>query len=108
MTLKKAHRLVKKAKDAVAFEHRFARDTGTILRLVGGAMINVFDDGRYYIQGDSTEKLAAIFEKVEAQWDTNAWDGSLPLPVGQAHPPAAGGFWARFGWRRKQAGRREP
>ena len=79
MTIKKAHSLVKKAKDAVGFEHRFARDTGTILRLVGGAMVNVFDDGRYYIQGENTAQLMAVFEKVEAPWDPNAWDGSPPV-----------------------------
>jgi hypothetical protein len=66
----------------VAFQHRFAGDKGTILRLDNYAMINIFDDGRYYIQGDNTEELVIAFALVEEAWDPDAW-------VKQAHQAAA-------------------
>ena len=69
----------------VAFQHRFAFDTGTILRLENGAMLNIFDDGRYYLQGDNTEELTVVFGRVEAPWDPAQWDGEAPKPgLGQA------------------------
>jgi len=62
----------------IAFQHRFAFDTGTILRLENYAMINIFDDGRYYIQGENTEPVLAVFRKVEEPWDPESWNGEVP------------------------------
>jgi hypothetical protein len=71
----------------IAFQHRFAFDTGTILRLDNYAMINIFDDGRYYIQGDECKELSALFEKTEQAWDAASWTGEIPLP---GRPPFLG------------------
>ena len=57
----------------VALRHRFAGDKGTILRLDNYAMINIFDDGRYYIQGNNTEELVIAFGLVEEAWDPDSW-----------------------------------
>lgn len=57
----------------VALRHRFAGDKGTILRLDNYAMINIFDDGRYYIQGDNREELVIAFGLVEEAWDPDTW-----------------------------------
>jgi hypothetical protein len=65
----------------VALQHRFAFDTGTVLRLENYAMINIFDDGRYYLQGDNTKLLEEAFLRVEQPWDPETWDGTKPQPV---------------------------
>jgi len=72
----------------IVIRHRFALDTGTVLRLENYAMINIFDDGRYYIQGDNTEEVAAIFSSIEAPWDPATWSGEVPkqIPAGQSVP----------------------
>ena len=57
----------------VAVRHRFAGDKGTILRLDNDAMVNIFDDGRYYIQGDNTVELVIAFGIVEQAWDPDTW-----------------------------------
>lgn len=62
----------------MAYQHRFAFDTGTILRLDNYAMVNIFDDGRYYLQGDNTEAIAEVFRRTEAPWDPATWDGQKP------------------------------
>ena len=61
----------------VALRHRFAGDKGTILRLDNYAMVNIFDDGRYYIQGDNTEELVIAFGIVELAWDPDTWNPVL-------------------------------
>src|SRR5262245_14651312 len=61
----------------VAFQHRFAGDRGTILRLDNYAMINIFDDGRYYIQGDDTDELVIAFGIVEEAWDPDTWTSQM-------------------------------
>src|SRR4051812_25328843 len=61
----------------VAVRHRFAGDKGTILRLDNYAMVNIFDDGRYYIQGDNTEELVIAFGIVEEAWDPDSWTSVL-------------------------------
>jgi len=58
----------------VAIRHRFAGNKGTILRLDNYAMVNIFDDGRYYIQGDNTEELVIAFGIVEVAWDPDTWN----------------------------------
>ncbi len=84
MTVSQAETILIPTGIAVALQHRFAFDTGTILRLDNYAMINIFDDGRYYIQGANTKELLTIFSKVEQPWDPETWDGEKPR---QAQPP---------------------
>ena len=64
----------------IAVCHRFAGDKGTILRLDNYAMINIFDDGRYYIQGDNTEELVIAFGIVEEAWDPDTWTSKIAHP----------------------------
>ena len=70
----------------VAFRHRFGGETGTILRLDNYAMINIFDDGRYYIQGDNTDELVIAFGLIEAAWDPDSWSPLLSGPPVAAEP----------------------
>jgi len=83
MTVQQAEAIVAQTGVKVALQHRFAFDTGTILRLDNYAMVNVFDDCRYYIQGENTEELIVVFGRVEAPWDPNAWDGEPPKQIGE-------------------------
>jgi hypothetical protein len=85
MTVEKALGIIEKMHTGVkvAFQHRFAGDRGTILRLDNYAMINIFDDGRYYVQGANTEELVIAFGLVEEAWDPETWTPSgepPPLP----------------------------
>ena len=79
MTTQQAESILLQTEVKVALQHRFAGDRGTILRLDNYAMINIFDDGRYYIQGDD-EELKALFEKSERAWDPATWTGEGPPP----------------------------
>ena len=80
MTVEKAESILEGMRSGVkiALRHRFAFDTGTMLRLDNYAMINIFDDGRYYIQGDDIEDLVIAFGLEEEAWDPNLWSGELP------------------------------
>ena len=78
MTLQKAKEIVTQVGVKIAIQHRFAFNTGTMLRLENYAMINIFDDGRYYIQGEDTEALVIAFGQVEEQWDPDSWTGEVP------------------------------
>jgi hypothetical protein len=78
MTVNQAETILIPTGVKVALRHRFAFDTGTILRLDNYAMINIFDDGRYYIQGSNTKQLIDAFSKVEQPWDPETWDGTRP------------------------------
>src|SRR5678815_1956676 len=71
MTVEQAEGIIEKMHTGVkvAIRHRFAGDKGTILRLDNYAMINIFDDGRYYIQGDDTGTLGVVFGVVEEPWN---------------------------------------
>jgi len=62
----------------IALQHRFAFNTGTMLRLENYAIINIFDDGRYYIQGEDIDALVIAFGQVEEQWDPETWSGEVP------------------------------
>lgn len=79
MTVEKAEEIILHMSTGVkvAVRHRFAGDKGTILRLDNYAMINIFDDGRYYIQGDNTEELVIAFGIVEEAWDPDTWSAIL-------------------------------
>jgi len=63
---------------SIALQQRFAFDTGTMLRLDNYAIINIFDDGRYYIQGEDIEALTLAFGLVEQPWDPDTWAGEMP------------------------------
>jgi hypothetical protein len=78
MTVQQAEAIILPTGVKIALQHRFAFDTGTILRLENYAMINIFDDGRYYIQGENTEILIAAFSKIEAPWNPDTWAGEIP------------------------------
>jgi len=80
MTVQQAEGIIQQMKTGVtiALQHRFAFDTGTILRLDNYAIINIFDDGRYYIQGENTEELVLAFGLVEEPWDPTTWSGEMP------------------------------
>jgi hypothetical protein len=81
MTVQQAEAILLGTGINIALQHRFAYDTGTILRLDNYVMINIFDDGRYYMQGENTEELAVIFGKVERPWDPGTWNGEMPKKV---------------------------
>jgi hypothetical protein len=82
MTLQLAEAIILQTGITIALQQRFAFDTGTILRLDNDAIINVFDDGRYYIQGDNKEELIVAFGRVEAAWNPDSWDGTKPNKPG--------------------------
>lgn len=78
MTVAQAETILLPTGIQIALQHRFAFDTGTILRLDNYAMINIFDDGRYYIQGTDCDDLIALFAKAEPAWDPASWKGEIP------------------------------
>ncbi len=80
MTVSQAEAILLPTGVGIAFQHRFALDTGTILRLDNYGMVNIFDDGRYYIQGEHCEELIALFEQTEPAWDPATWTGEMPSP----------------------------
>lgn len=84
MTVKQAEAILVPTGIQIAFQHRFAFNTGTILRLDNYAMINIFDDGRYYIQGEDIQALVALFAESQKPWDPESWTGEMPS---QAPPP---------------------
>ena len=86
MTVQQAETILLKTTVKVAYKHRFAGDRGTILRLDNYAMINIFDDGRYYIHGENTEELIALFSKFETPWDPDTWS-TAEKPVLPWFPP---------------------
>ena len=75
----------------IAMQHRFAFDTGTALRLDNYAIINIFDDGRYYIQGEDVDgALVAAFGQVEQPWDPETWQGEMPTRILPPSFPGSG------------------
>src|SRR4051794_23986675 len=87
MTIQQAEAILLETGITIVLQHRFAGDRGTILRLDNYAMINIFDDGRYYIQGENTSALLAAFGLVEAPWDPETWSGPSPQEVLPWFPP---------------------
>ena len=79
MTVQQAEAILLEMGVAVAYQHRFCGDKGTILRLENYSMINIFDDGRYYVQGDNLAVITA-FSSVEEPWDPNASEPETVLP----------------------------
>ena len=82
MTVELAQKILEdmKTEVKVAYSHRFASDSGTILRLDNYAMVNIFDDGRYYIQGENTELFIVAFAKVETPWDPDTFTVKPIIP----------------------------
>jgi len=78
MTVQQAETILLPTGVKIALQHRFAGDRGTILRLDNYAMINIYDDGRYYIQCDENGALLAVFSEVEKPWDPDTWGGPGP------------------------------
>jgi hypothetical protein len=78
MTVPQAEEILLKTGVKVAVQQRFAFDSGTLLRLDNYAIVNIFDDGRYYIQGQNTDALVIAFGLVEQAWDPDAWNGEMP------------------------------
>jgi len=76
MTVQQAEIILLETEIKVAYQHRFAGDSGTILRLENYAMINIYDDGRYYIQGEDIEALLDLFRRFEDPWDPETWSAS--------------------------------
>lgn len=84
MTIQQAEAILLPTGVKIAVQQRFAWDTGTLLRLDNYAIINVFDDGRYFIQGEDTVALITAFSQCEPPWDPAAWSGEVPrqaMPV---------------------------
>jgi hypothetical protein len=88
MTVQQAEDIIARMHTGVkiAYTHRFAGDKGTILRLDNYAMINIFDDGRYYIQGDNTDELIIAFGRIQEAWDPDSWTPILSAPAEPAKP----------------------
>jgi hypothetical protein len=80
MTVQQAEAIIEQMNIGVkvALQHRFAFDSGTMLRLDNYAIINIFDDGRYYIQGANIDELVIEFGLIEEAWDPENWDGEMP------------------------------
>ncbi len=78
MNVEQIEALLKDSGVSIAVRQRFAFDTGSLLRLDNYVIINVFDDGRYYFQGNTSEEFIARFSRVETPWDPEKWDGAMP------------------------------
>lgn len=89
MTVPQAEEILLKTGVKVAVQQRFAFDSGTLLRLDNYAIVNIFDDGRYYIQGENTEALVIAFGLVEQPWDPDDWNGEMPNHAPKQTAPAA-------------------
>ena len=94
MTVQQAEIILLKTDLKIAVQQRFAFDTGTLLRLDNYSVINIFDDGRYYIQGEDTAAVMAAFTQIEIPWNPDSWSGEVPrraalaiLPGGITQPP---------------------
>ena len=78
MTVQQAETLLSQTEVRIAIHQRFAFDTGSLLRLDNYAILNIFDDGRYYFQGEDTGALIKLFSEVEEPWDPETWAGEMP------------------------------
>ena len=86
MTIAQAEAIIEPTGVKIAVQQRFAFDTGTMLRLDNYSIINIFDDGRYYIQGEDTDALVIAFGLVEQPWDPDTWSGEMPNHVPKLSP----------------------
>ena len=90
MTLDEVKKRVTGAKYRILKEERLGNDTGSQLRLDGGAIINVFDNGTVSCQG----KNAKI---VEEQLGLGV-AASRPAPTPDGQPAKPRGTSNRVGW----------
>jgi len=62
MRLEDARQHLAEAGYRITKEGRLPNDTGTRLRLGGGAIVNVFDNGNYSCQGKNCEVVEALLD----------------------------------------------
>jgi predicted nucleotide-binding protein len=58
MKLEDAKRLLEEAGIEIESESRLANDTGVQLRRDGGSIVNVYDSGKYILQGRTDPRVA--------------------------------------------------
>ncbi len=63
MTLEEARQYLVQAGYRIKMEERLGNNTGTQLRLNGGALVNVFDNGNYSCQGKNCEVVEALLDR---------------------------------------------
>jgi len=66
MTLEDARQYLGKAGYRIKKEERLGNDTGTKLRLEGGAIVNVFENGNYSCEGKNCEVVEALLDRGRA------------------------------------------
>jgi hypothetical protein len=88
MTVAQAESILLQTEIRIAVQQRFAFDTGTMLRLDNYTIVNIFDDGRYFLQGGNTEELIGLFSQAEKPWDPDSWTGEVPRHAMTAMFPA--------------------
>jgi len=62
MTLEDARHYLAEGGYRIRREERLGNNTGTKLRLDGGAIVNVFDNGNYSCQGKNCEVVEALLD----------------------------------------------
>jgi predicted nucleotide-binding protein len=63
MTLDTARSCLAAAGHRIRKEERLGNNTGIRLRLDGGAIVNVFDNGNYSCEGKNCEKVEALLDR---------------------------------------------
>ncbi|OLD63041.1 MAG: hypothetical protein AUI47_10545 [Acidobacteria bacterium 13_1_40CM_2_68_5] len=63
MTLDDARQCLGEAGYRIRKEERLGNNTGTKLRLNGGAIVNVFDNGNYFCEGKNGEVVEALLDR---------------------------------------------
>lgn len=72
MDTKKAKEILQNAGYSIINEERLGNETGTKLKLDGGQIVNVFDNGSHSVQGKNSEKVKELFDKSGATNDSSA------------------------------------
>lgn len=63
MTLETARSCLAEAGRRIRKEERLGNNTGIRLRLEGGAIVNVFDNGNYSCEGKNCEVVEALLDR---------------------------------------------
>jgi len=63
MTLNTARNCLVEAGHRIKKEERLGNNTGIRLRLKGGAIVNVFDNGNYSCEGKNCEVVEALLDR---------------------------------------------
>ena len=66
MTLEDARQYLVEAGYRIKKGERLGNNTGTRLRLEGGAIVNVFDNGNYSCEGKNYEVVEALLDRGQA------------------------------------------